>query len=282
MKVNEVDWHGRGTRRFDLPGDAELDERRAPDDRNDRATIGGNNPPQETVIEFATTAMNMLTAFLNDTPVIQTEDEARAAKAHIETARGCLDGMEKERDGKVRPLNTKVKEINGTYSAVSGPFDRVLTQVKQRLTRYIQAIEAERIRVADEKRREAEAAIAKAREAERLEQEAIANAEHGEVDAGVAEKIVEADTAFADAKRLNRQAAVAERETTVRVGGGSGRSLGMRTTTTLTLDDPIKAITAMGGVSEKTSESILSDARAYRKLNGKWPAGVTAVEDRGI
>src|ERR1035437_8847877 len=109
-------------------------------------------------------------------------------------------------------------------------------------------------------------------------------AKQGEIDAGVAEKIVEADAAFAAASKANRQAAVAEREAdTVRIGGGNGRSLGMRTTTTLTLDDPIAAIKAMGGVSEKTKESILSDARAWRKLNDqRWPAGVTAVETRGI
>jgi hypothetical protein len=282
MRVSEFDWHGRGTRRFDLPGDADLDERSDP---NPRERIGGNSPPVETKLDFATTAMNLMTKYLNDTPVISTGAEAEAAKVQIETARGCLAAIEVERDGKVRPLNDKVAEINGIYKAVSAPFKTVLDQVRERLTDYAHAVEKARQRIADIKRREAEQLIAKAREAERLEREAIDNARLGEVDARVAETIVQADAAFADAKRANRQANVAERDAdTVRIGGGNGRSLGMRTTTTLTLDDPIAAIKAMGGkVSEKTAESILSDARAWRKLNDqRWPAGVTAVETRGI
>lgn len=278
MNIREFDWHGRGTRRFDLPGDAPLDER-----SNPREVIGGNNPPAETTLEFATTSMNLMTAFLNDNPVISDGATAEAAKVQIETARGCLAGMETERDAKVRPLNEKVADINGVYKAVSTPFKRVLDEVRKRLTDYGDAVRAERERVAAEARRKADELIAQAREKERLEQEAIENARVGEIDAGVAERIVEADAAFKDAARANRQAAVAERDAeTVRIGGGSGRSLGMRTTTTLTLDDPIKAITAMGGkVSEKTAEAILSDARAWRKLNDqKWPAGVTAVETR--
>jgi hypothetical protein len=281
MKIHEIDWHGRGTRRFDLPGDDPIE-----DQGNPRERIGGNHPPAEapepqTTLQFAATAMDMLAAFLNDNPVIETGEQANAAKVHIDTARGCLDGMEKERDAKVRPLNERVAEINGTYKAVSTPFKRVLDQVRERLTGYAQRLERERMRIADEKRRIAEAAIAAAREAERFEQEAKDNAKQGEVDAGVAEAILEADRKFAEAQKADRQARVAERDEKVRIGGGTGRSLGMRTITTLTLDDPLKAVLEMG-VSEKTRESILSDARAYRKLNGRWPAGVSAVETQTL
>jgi hypothetical protein len=282
MKVSEFDWHGRGNRRFDLPGEMELDERRAP---NPREVIGGNNPPIETKLDFATTAMKLMTAYLNDTPVIEDGKAAEAAKVQVEMARGCLAEMEAERDKKVRPLNERVAEINGIYKAVSEPFKRVLDQVRKRLTDYALLVEQERQRVADEARRKADALIAAAREKERLEREAIDNAKQGEIDARVAESIVEADAAFALAQKANRQANVAARDADhVRIGGGNGRSLGMRTTTTLTLDDPVAAIQAMGGkVSEKTAEAILSDARAWRKLNDqRWPAGVTAVETRGI
>jgi hypothetical protein len=281
VRVSEVDWHGRGNRRFDLPGDEPpTDERRA---SNPREVVGGNNPPQETTIEFASTAMALMQRYLNDNPVIQTGEQAEAAKVQIETGRGCLAGMETERDGKVRPLNNKVDEINGVYRAVSAPFKKVMDQVRERLTAYGKMVEAERERVAAIARAKADALIAAAREAERLEREAIENASQGEVDAGVAERIIEADASFKVAAKANRQAAVAERDASnVRIGGGHGRSLGLRTTTTLTLVDPIAAIKAMGGkVSEKTADAILSDARAWRKLNDQqWPAGVTAVEDR--
>jgi hypothetical protein len=287
VKVSEVDWHGRGNRRFDLPGEIDPDER-----PNPRAVIGGNSghhptpavvtdPVSPTPLQFAKTAMDMMARFLNDNPIIGDEAAARAAKGHVDTARGLLAGLETERDGKVRPLNKQVDEINGTYKAVTAPFKKVLADISKRLTDYALALEAEHERVAAEARRKAEEAIAAAREAERIEQEARDNAAQGEFDTNLAEHTVAADEAFRVAQRANRQAAVAERETKVKIGGGTGRSLGLRTQINLTLDDPIKAIVAMG-VSEKTRESILSDARAYRKLNGAWPAGVTATTDRSV
>lgn len=281
MRVSEIDWHGRGNRRFDLPGDEPpADERNS---RNPREVIGGNNPPQDTKLSEADIAMATMRGWLNDNPVVQTGKQAEEAKKQIESARGALADMEAERDGKVRPLNDRVDAINGAYKAVSAPFKKVLEQVKDRLTAYGKAVQAERDRVAAEAKRIADELVAKAREKERLEQEAIENAKAGEVDAGVAEKIVDADAAFQEAQRAIRQANVATRDAeNVRIGGGGTRSLGMRTTTTLTLDDPVLAIQSMGGkVSEKTAEAILSDARAWRKLNDqRWPAGVTAVEDR--
>jgi hypothetical protein len=286
VNIREVDWHGRGTRRFDLPGEAPLDER-----PNPREVIGGNNPPPDlpapaadspTPLEFAKTAMDMLATFLNDNPIISDEAAAQAGKVHVDTARGLLAGLEQDRDALVRPLNDKVSEINGTYKAVTAPFKKVFDQLRNRLTDYALALEAERERKAAEARRIADEAIAKAREAERLEREAIDNASQGEFDAGVAERTVEADAAFNDAKRANRQANIADRDTRIRIGGGAGRSIGLRTQVSLTLDDPIKAIVAMGGVSEKTREAILSDARAFRKLNGAWPAGVTATTERSV
>jgi hypothetical protein len=224
----------------------------------------------------------MLATFLNDNPVISDEAAAQAGKVHVDTARGLLAGLEQDRDALVRPLNDKVSEINGTYKAVTAPFKKVFDQLRNRLTDYALALEAERERKAAEARRIADEAIAKAREAERLEREAIDNASQGEFDAGVAERTVEADAAFNDAKRANRQANIADRDTRVRIGGGAGRSIGLRSQVSLTLDDPIKAIVAMGGVSEKTREAILSDARAFRKLNGAWPAGVTATTERSV
>lgn len=294
VNVKEIDWHGRGNRRFDLPHEPDLDER-----LNPRAVMGGNSKPagveplmnstaltipNPTPLEFAKTSMEMMGKFLDDHPVIELHEEAIAkqAKTHIDTARGLLSGLETERDRKVRPLNERVSEINSAYKAVTRPFQKVLDDIREKLTDYAKAVENERLQVAEEARRKADAAIAAAREAERLEQEARDNARQGELETSLAQRTVEADAAFADAKKATRQAAVAERDTNVKVGGGVGRSLGLRTQITLTLDDPVKAIVAMNGVSEKTREAILSDARAFRKLNGSWPAGVTATTDRSV
>jgi hypothetical protein len=295
MRVSEIDWHGRGSRRFDLPGEADLDERPDPRSAKPHELPGGNRPPRDdvapppaaemkkdTVLDFATTAMGLMDQFLNDNPVINDGATAEAAKVQIKTAQGCLSGMEDERDEKVRPLNDRVKAINATYSVVRAPFEKVLTEVRRRLTAYGRALEVERERIAEIARQKAQALVDAAREAQRLEQEAIDNARQGEFDAGVAARIVEADAAAAEARKAIRQANVADRDTTVRIGGGGGgaRAMGMRTNETLTLDDAIAAIKAMGAVSEKTRESILTDARAYRKLNGSLPAGVSSVKER--
>jgi len=293
MNINHFDFDGRERRGAALrtaisdgPEDEGLNERRG----NLSHDLSTNHPPSEIAkvddspLGFAKVSLGLMETFMNDTPVIENGVQAAAAKTQIETARGALAEMEKERDGKVRPLNDQVDEINGRYSAVSKPFKRVVEEVKARLTAYAKKEEKRREAIAAEAKRIADEKLAAAVEAERLEQEAIANAAAGELDVDVAAKIERTDETIREAKVAIRQANVAERDTTFRAGGGTpgSRSMGMRTNTTLTLVDPIRAIVAMGGVSEKTREAILTDARTYKKLKGEYPSGVTAEESRGF
>jgi hypothetical protein len=53
----------------------------------------------------------------------------------------------------------------------------------------------------------------------------------------------------------------------------------MRKSETLTVDDAVAAITAMG-CTESITAAILSSARAHRKLTGHLPAGVSADTTR--
>src|SRR5260370_339656 len=71
-----------------------------------RAVIGGNNPPGP--IEMAESIMQTLSDWMQDHPVIQTEEDARAAKPLIDRAKAAMDELESERDGKVRPYNEEV------------------------------------------------------------------------------------------------------------------------------------------------------------------------------
>lgn len=247
-------------------------------------TIGANNPPGP--INFASETMTALSAWMADHPVILTEEDARSARLFVDRAKAALEEMESERDAKVRPLNDQVSAINLTYKTLHnsdakkpGTFDKILSELKARLTKFLQAEEDKRVAAANEARRVAEKAEQAAREAEAKEAEALQNAQVGEVGIDVAEVTKEADQAFDTFQRASRFAQVAERDTRVKVGGGFGPALGLRKKTTLVLDDPKIAFEAIGP-TDKINEAILSSARDYKALRGKLPAGVSEVEER--
>jgi hypothetical protein len=250
------------------------------------ALIGHNNPPEPTPLERAQDAMATLAKFLDDTPVITEGPHLVEAKRLVEHARGTMAEVEAERDQLVRPLNEQVVKINTKYKAIHntdgkkpGTFDKILLELKARLTACAREEEAKRERAAEQARIAAEQAEAAAREAERIEQEAKANATVGEVGTGVADAIANADQKFAEYEQASRFAARAERETTFRVGDGIGKAMSMRTEKTLVLEHYGKALKTIGP-NDKIRDAILSAAWDYRKLHGKLPDGVTETSER--
>jgi hypothetical protein len=200
---------------------------------NVRAVIGGNNPPEPTTLERAETAMVALSNFLNETPVIEIPAHLVEAKRLIEHARGACAELEAERVELVAPLNTELNTINGKYKSVHntdskkpGTLDKILNELKARLTAYGVAEEAKRAREAEALRLAAERAEQAARDAEAAEQQAKHDAVVGVMDTGVAEKIAQADQAFAEFETVSRFAARAEKNTAFRIGNGSGKALG--------------------------------------------------------
>lgn len=263
-------------KRFDLPPLAEPS----------RAVIGGNNPPGP--IEMAQSIIQTLSDWMADHPVIQTEEDARAAKPLIDRAKAAMDELEAERDGKVRPLNEKVAEINAEYKAVHntdpkkpGTFNKVFNELKARVADYLRKEEQKRLAAAAEARRIQEEAERQAREAEEREREALDNASAGEVGVDVAAVTKEADESFSTFERQSRFADRAERDTKVKIGGGFAGAVSLRTAETLTLDDPLKALVVIG-VTDKIRDAILSAARDYRKANGKLPDGVSSTKERKL
>lgn len=251
---------------------------------NPRAVIGGNNPP--TPFDRAETAMVALSSFLNETPVITEGPHLVEAKRLVEHSRGAMEELEAERVKLVKPLNDEVAAINSKYKAVHntdskkpGTFDKVLTELKARLTAYAREEEARREREAELARIAVAKAEADAREAERIEQQAKNDAVVGVIDTGVAEKIAAADQKFAAFEQAGRFAARAERETTFRIGDGPGKALSMRTEKTLVLESYGRAIKAIGP-NKKIEAAILSAARDYRKEHDRLPDGVTETSER--
>lgn len=247
--------------------------------------IGDNMPPG--IIDFAHETMTALSDWMKNRPVIQTEDEAREAKLLLDRAKNCAGDLEAERDKLVRPLNERIDAINANYKAVHnkdskrpGLLDRVVNELKARLSAFLQAEEDRRIAIAEAAQRERDEAERLAREAEAREREAIDNAAKGELGVDVTQVVVEADSRFADFKKADREAARAERDSHVKLGG-FGRAASLRNKETLVLVSYAKAIKAIGP-NDKVREAILSAARDYRKEKGNLPEGVEAEFARAI
>jgi hypothetical protein len=251
-----------------------------------REVVGGNNPPSP--IEMAESIQQVLSDWMKDHPVIQTEDEARAAKPLIDRAKAAMDEIEAERDGKVRPLNDKVAEINAEYKAVHnidpkkpGTFNKIFNELKARVADYLRREEQKRLIAAAEARRIQKEAEHQAREAEEREHQALHGASLGEVDVDMAAVTKEADAAFEAFERQSRFADRAEKDTRVKIGGGFAASLGLRNSEVLQVDDALKAIVVIGA-TDRIREAILTEARAYRKANGRLPDGVSATTERKL
>ena len=251
---------------------------------NPRGVLGNNNPPS--AIEDCQSAYRYLSDYLANHPVITTEEEARAAKTTVDHVKDALGAMETERDGRVRPLNTKVAEINGEYKKVREPLEKLFNELRDRLNTFIEAERKRREKEAAEAARIAQENEQRARDAEAAEREAIDNAKAGEF-TNVGAATAAADEAFADFQKSARHAARADKATNVRIGGGFGRALSQRSSETLVIEDPIKALAAIvkernGELPEKLADAIKTAARDYRKAKGSLPEGVTATKSRSI
>lgn len=250
------------------------------------APIGHNQPPG--VIDAARDTMAALSDWMKDRPVIETDEDAKGAKLLLDRAKGCAGDLEAERIKLVTPLNEQLAEINGTYKPVHntdakkpGMLDRVVIELKARLSVFMKAEEARREAEAERLRLAAIEAERLAREAEAKEREAIENAKAGELGVDVTQVVVEANSRFADFKKADRTAARAEKATNVKVGGGWGNAASLRTKETLILESYGKAIKAIGP-HEGIRDAILSAAREYRKEKGCLPEGVVSETERKL
>lgn len=241
--------------------------------------IGHNLPPDMTLTAGDT--MRDISAFMAENPIIDNEAYAREAKVFIDRGKLCLQDLEAEREAKVKPLNQQVQTINDHYRSPRTLLQKVLDELKNRVSAYVSAEEKKKQLAADAARMAAIEAERIARDAELVERERIANAEAGELDINIAEAIEQADKAFSAYQKAERQAAIAEKETKVKVGGGWGRAIGLRTKETLIVDDAISAINEIG-VTDAIKEAIITSARAYRKLRGKLPAGISVETERKV
>lgn len=235
-------------------------------------TTGHNNPPS--MIETAGETAKDISDWMAENPVVQSEESAREAKVFLDRGNLCLKDLEDERDGKVRPLNEKVKEINEGYKAPKVQLSGILTWLSDRIKIFLKEEKRKREEAAREATELAEEAERNAREAERLEREAMESASAGELGVDVAAHVVQADTAFREYEKAGRAAALAEKETKVKIGGGFTRSISLRKKETLSVTDPHAAFDEVG-LTVDIAEAIIKAARAFKKLRGRYPEGIS-------
>jgi hypothetical protein len=189
--------------------------------------------------------------------------------------------MEAERDGLVRPHNEQVKAINDRYRPARTTLEKLVDELRRRLSSYARALEIERVREAEAARTAAAEAERAAREAEQREREAVEEADQGVCDIDIGAVTQEADTAFAAFQKADRTAARAERDSRIRIAGGFGKAMGLRDRETLTVTDWQAAITELG-LTDTIRDAILASARAYRKAFRELPEGIVATYDRSL
>lgn len=244
-----------------------------------RELIGGNNPPGP--IEHADETVAALGSWMAEHPVILNEEDAREGKLLVDRAKAAAEEMENERTALVRPLNEQVKTINDRYRPHKATLEGTLKVLVDRLDSFTARLEEQRRVEADNKRRELEAAEMAARAAEVAEQEAVDNAATGELGIDVAQTTQNADAAFELYKLAEREAARADRNTKVKIGGGFRRALTRREKETLEVTDWMEAVAFMG-LTDKIKEAILTEARAFRQEFKELPPGITATYDRSL
>lgn len=244
-------------------------------------TTTHNSPPGR--LDYAREALDDLRSFLTDNPAIVDHAAAKGGSALKERTLVAMNEARTERESKTSPIRETLNAIYKTYELVKdkGPMETAYNELRKRLTKYAQAIEDARIAEASKLRAEAEEQERLASEAERAEQDAIAGADVGECTDVVA-AIDQADKAFTDYRRADKQAAIAEKNVPLRLGSVmGGKSIVMRTYEVLTVTDAFAALKAMG-VTPEIEAALISAAKKYRDAFEELPAGITSTSDRRI
>lgn len=235
--------------------------------------------------DSVTFARARLNEWLSAHPVVENQEQANEGMRRREQLSVALSDLDKERDGRVRPLNGIVRAINAAYRAAATVAEAVLGTADARLTAFARAEEQRRIveaRAAAERAAELarQAGEAQARAADRLD-----DADFGEVGVDVASVATEVSEAETAAARAAREAQRAAQAVPVRMPGGFGRAVGLRTKRTLVVEDRLAAVKALAKESALAAivdKAIVKAARAYEKTKGALPKGVGAREDRGL
>lgn len=241
------------------------------------AIIGHNMPPG--AIDMAREAYQDLAKFLSDNPVFQSHATAKEAKLFLDRTKAVAKDLADAEKAESAPIYEEWRAAKNKYAPAVETLDRITRELKARIQNFLDAEETIRRAEAVEAIRLAQKAIIAAQAAAEIGREAQENAAQGEfTDVGAAMQA--ADEAEDAAIRAVRAAAVSERDAdNVRLAGGFGRSVSVRTVKKPVVEDWLAAIKAMG-LTDGVRDAIITSARAWKKIHGTFPAGIGEIEER--
>lgn len=253
----------------------------------DGAVARSDNQPEAVAIAQARETGAQIGAFLQETPVIESLDQARAAATQIRLGNSALEQLEAERTStpdyvQWRAFDARIKTTNKLYKAVRDPLTKLISEIDKRLFRYREREKERKRQEAADAQRRAEELQRRAQQAAFARDEAINDAQVG-ISEDVGQLIVEAD-------QLEKRAALSgqvadglmRNADTVRVRDEfGGRAVADRNPDVPVVADLIGAITVLGP-TVKILEAVISSARDFRREHGHWPAGINTVKQRSL
>ena len=85
--------------------------------------------------------------------------------------------------------------------------------------------------------------------------------------------------AFGDFEKAQRAALRAEEEIRVKVAGGLGRAITQREKEVLEVIDPVALLKEVG-LPENIKLAMLTAARAFKKIHGRYPQGISVTKEK--
>jgi hypothetical protein len=244
-----------------------------------------NNPPQgrPQAILDSLAIYKGAAAFLEQNPVIDSEELAQQATQWRSNLKSALKAMGDAKEAMCKPLWQSWQDGLAIWKKPISTVEKLEKEVSDRLKSFLLAEDAKRQAALAEARRLEREAEEAARKAEAAEKEAIDNAKVGEcVDVAGATRAADAEfEKFQAAEAAAREAA---RNAKVRTRGAyDERATSLRTQKTLRVADAGAAFKALWpGYGDKgLSAAFLTAARQYRKDNGgALPAGIVEDEEK--
>ena len=191
---------------------------------NERATIGGNNPP-EPIDGFKTHIEDLLIEAQNflDGSGVNSEAEADGVSRIIDELRKASKDADAERKAEKKPHDDAGKAVQAKWKPVLERAATAIDVAKKALTPWLEKLEAERLERERIAREEAERAAEEARKAHAAAQaDDLAAREAAEAKIKEAEEAEKAANKIASAKTHAK---------------GGGRAIGLRTHWTATITD---------------------------------------------